>query len=55
MQEAAEVLRIDPRFSLERFAKGLPYKNQADTDRVVEALRQGGVEVTRRSAHVAGS
>ncbi|MGD8382363.1 MAG: tetratricopeptide repeat protein, partial [Syntrophobacterales bacterium] len=42
--EAAEVLKIDPGFSLERYAKILPYKNKADTDRYVDALRKAGLK-----------
>ena len=42
--EAAEVLRIDPKFSLEYFANTLPYKNQADTDRSIDALRKAGLK-----------
>ena len=42
--EAAEVLKIDPEFSLERYAKILPYKNKADTDRYVDALRKAGLK-----------
>jgi adenylate cyclase len=39
--EASEVLRIDPKFSLERFAKiNVTYKNKADADRVMDALRK---------------
>jgi adenylate cyclase len=38
--EAEEVLRLNPKFSLESFAKTLPYKNQAQIDRFVEALRK---------------
>jgi adenylate cyclase len=41
---AAEILRIDPTFSLERWAKTQMYKNQADIDRVVEALRKAGLK-----------
>jgi adenylate cyclase len=41
---AAEVLRINPTFSLERWAKTHMYKNQADIDRVVEALRKAGLK-----------
>jgi len=40
----AEVLRIDPKFSLEYFSKTLVYKNQADRDRFVEALRKAGLK-----------
>ncbi len=42
--EAAEVLRINPKFSLAHFAKLLPYKNQADADRFLDALRKAGVK-----------
>ena len=44
--EAAEVLRIDPKFSLDYFAKTLPYKNQADTERLIDALRKAGLPKT---------
>ncbi len=40
---AAEVLRIKPKFSLERFAETIMYKNHADTERVIEALREAGL------------
>jgi adenylate cyclase len=42
--EAAEVLRIEPRFSLTRFAKAQPYKNQADIDLYFNALRKAGLK-----------
>jgi len=42
--EAAEVLRIDPNFSLSRHSEALTYKNQADTARVIEALRKAGLK-----------
>jgi adenylate cyclase len=41
---AAEVLRIVPKFSLERFAKTVPYKNQAYRERFVDALRKAGLK-----------
>ncbi len=41
---AAEVLRINPKFSLEYFSKTLVYKNQADRDRFVESLRKAGLK-----------
>jgi len=42
---AAELLRLDPKFSLERFAKlaGSWLKNQADVDRYISALRKAGL------------
>ena len=42
--EAAEVLRIDPKFSLDYWAKTIPYKNQADKDRLIGALRKAGLK-----------
>jgi adenylate cyclase len=41
--EAAEVMRIDPQFSLERYAKGVASK-QAHIDQMVEALRKAGLK-----------
>jgi adenylate cyclase len=41
--EGAEVLRIDPKFSLERFIKGLPY-DQSRKDRMADALRKAGLK-----------
>ncbi len=40
---AEEVLRIDPNFSLEYYAKTMPYKHQETGDKFVEALRKGGL------------
>ena len=42
--QAQEVLRIDPSFSLEYFGKRLPYKDPAETERVVDALRKAGLK-----------
>jgi adenylate cyclase len=42
--EAQEVLRIDPKFSLANWEKRLPFKNQADTERLIEALRKAGLK-----------
>jgi adenylate cyclase len=41
---AEEVLRINPKFSLESYAKRLPYKNKADIERYVAALRKAGLK-----------
>ena len=41
---AAEILRINPKFSLERYAKILPFP-QPVADRVVEDLRKAGLKV----------
>jgi TolB-like protein/cytochrome c-type biogenesis protein CcmH/NrfG len=42
--EAAEVLRINHKFSLEKFAKGARYKNQGDRERLIGALRKAGLK-----------
>ena len=41
---AAGVLRINPKFSCEYFAKKLPYKKKADLDRYISALRKAGLK-----------
>jgi len=42
--EAAEVIRIQPKFSLEKFAKRVTYKNQEDKERCVSVLRKAGLK-----------
>ena len=42
--EAKEVLRIHPNFSVEAFSRRLTYKNQADTERLVDTLRKAGLK-----------
>lgn len=42
--QAKEGLNIDPSFSLEYFAKTLPFKDHAETERVVGALRMAGLK-----------
>jgi adenylate cyclase len=42
--EAAEVLRINPKFSLDYFAKTLPYKNQKVINNLIDALRKAGLK-----------
>ena len=41
--EAAEILRIDPKFSVERYIKGLPF-DQSRKDRMADALRKAGLK-----------
>ena len=41
---ATEVLGINPKFSLESYAKTQPYKNKDDLDRYVAALRKAGLK-----------
>ena len=43
---AGEVLRIVPNFSVERFAKSLPFKDQATNERIIGALRKAGLPGT---------
>jgi adenylate cyclase len=40
---AKEVLRIDPNFSLEYYAKTIPYKYQETVDRYIKVLRHAGL------------
>jgi adenylate cyclase len=42
--EAAEVLRIHPKFTVEYAAKTWPYKNETDRDLVLNALRKAGLK-----------
>jgi adenylate cyclase len=42
--QAAEVLRINPKFSLENFAQTIPFKDQSDTDHLINALRKAGLK-----------
>jgi tetratricopeptide (TPR) repeat protein len=42
--EAAEVMRIQPTYSLENQAKVRVFKNQAHFDRFIEALRKAGLK-----------
>ena len=41
---AAEVVRINPKFSVDSYAKTLPYKNQSETDKLINALRKAGLK-----------
>lgn len=42
--EAAEVMRINPQFSLETYRARLPFKNPQDLDRFTGALRKAGLK-----------
>ena len=42
--EAAEILRINPKFSVDYYAKRLPFKDQSVNDRIVAALRKAGLK-----------
>jgi adenylate cyclase len=41
---AAEVLRIQPNFSVDNFAKRMPYKDPADIQRIVKEWRKAGLK-----------
>ncbi len=42
-KEAAEVLRINPKFTVESFMGKIPYKNPSDRDRTSQGLRKAGL------------
>jgi adenylate cyclase len=42
--EALEVLRINPKFSVEKYKKKLTYKREEDRERVLSALRKAGLK-----------
>jgi adenylate cyclase len=44
--QAAEVLRIDPKFNLMRYEKRSPFKNQVDRKRFIDGLRKAGLPET---------
>jgi TolB-like protein/Tfp pilus assembly protein PilF len=41
---AAEVLKIDPDFSIDRYAKTIPYKNKEKLKKIVESYRRAGLK-----------
>jgi adenylate cyclase len=43
-EAAAEVLRINPNFSSEGFIMALPFKNQSENERIINALRMAGLK-----------
>jgi adenylate cyclase len=42
--EAAEVLRINPKFSVDHFAKVLNFKDKSQRDKLINALRKAGLK-----------
>ncbi|MHB1013443.1 MAG: tetratricopeptide repeat protein, partial [Desulfobacteria bacterium] len=42
-KEASEVLRINPKFTVESYTRILPYKYQSDKDRTIQGLRKAGL------------
>lgn len=43
-KEATEVLRINPKFTVESFMGNTPYKNPSDRDRMAQGLRKAGLQ-----------
>ena len=41
--ETAEVLKVNPKFSVERYAKHIQFKDQASKERFFDALRKAGL------------
>lgn len=41
---AAEVIRVNPKFSLEQFAKTIPHKDPAVRERFIESIRKAGLK-----------
>ena len=42
--QAAQILRVEPKFSLESFVKTLPFKNKADAELLFDSLRKAGLK-----------
>jgi adenylate cyclase len=42
-KEAAEILRINPKFTVDSYTRILPYKNPSDKDRTIQGLRKAGL------------
>jgi Tfp pilus assembly protein PilF len=42
-KEAIEVLRINPKFTVESYARILPYKYQSNKDLTIQGLRKAGL------------
>jgi adenylate cyclase len=42
--QAKKILKINPNHSLELYAKSLPFKNKADSERIIEGLRMAGLK-----------
>jgi adenylate cyclase len=43
-KEGTEVLRINPKFTVESFMGNTPYKNSSDRDRIAQGLRKAGLQ-----------
>jgi tetratricopeptide (TPR) repeat protein len=43
-EAAAKVLKINPNFSSERFIMALPFKNQSENERIINAMQKAGLK-----------
>jgi hypothetical protein len=41
--KVADILKINPNFTISEFAKAVPYKDPAEFDRIRSALRKAGL------------
>ena len=42
--QAAQILRMEPKFNLESFVKTLPFKNKADAELLLDSLYKAGLK-----------
>jgi adenylate cyclase len=42
--QAKEVLRVQPKFSAERYVRKFPFQDKAETERLIDALRKAGLK-----------
>jgi adenylate cyclase len=45
-EKAADVLKLHPKFSIERYTKGVPFRERSETERLAKALRSAGLPET---------
>jgi len=43
--EATKLVNMDPEFSPRQYRNLIPYQNQSDTDRIINALREAGLKL----------
>ncbi len=42
-EQAVEILKLNPKFTIEKYANALTYKNQEHAERALDALRLAGL------------
>jgi hypothetical protein len=42
--QAAQILKMEPKFNLESFVKTLPFKNKADAELLFDSLHKAGLK-----------